>query len=125
MFLAERFGIDQVSKIRVIDNGKSCAINQTIRLTERYRLRGIHFLAAFLTWAMMNPRSHDTPILDLNHFQNGEVQICHTEQRIEELSLCLCEILAKNTLDPAEAESLGGGYIGSAPSSLDGALARL
>ena len=48
--------------MRVIDNGKSCGINQTIGLTERYRLHGIDFLAALLTWAMIDPRSHNTPI---------------------------------------------------------------
>ena len=57
VLIAPRFGVQQGLKTRVIDNGKSCGINSTTGLPERFRLHGIDYLACLLTWAMSDPRS--------------------------------------------------------------------
>ena len=47
-------------------------------------------------------------VLDLTKFHLGEVRICHTDQRIEELEHTLNDILTRDCLEPAAAESLRG-----------------
>ena len=47
-------------------------------------------------------------VLDLTKFHLGEVRICHADQRIEELDHTLNDILTRDCLEPAAAESLRG-----------------
>ena len=55
--VAPRFGVDQGTKVRVIDNGKMAGINSTIGLPEKFRLHDVTFIAAFIVCALGDKRS--------------------------------------------------------------------
>ena len=52
IILANRFGLKQKEKIRVIDNGKSCGLNQACGLPEKFTLHGVDTIAGILLEAM-------------------------------------------------------------------------
>ena len=55
--VAPRFGVDQGTKVRVIDDGKMAGINSTIGLPEKFRLHDVTFIAAFIVCALGDKRS--------------------------------------------------------------------
>ena len=61
-FFGRRFGLDQGSKVRVIDDCSCCGLNATVGLREKFKLHTVDFLAAILSYSMKRAQGLDVSV---------------------------------------------------------------
>ena len=63
--LAKRFGLNQKSKVRVIDDCTIGGLNKTIGVVEKYKIHAMDEISAYLAWALTRCESSDVPSFNL------------------------------------------------------------
>ena len=63
--LAKRFGLNQKSKVRVIDDCTIGGLNKTIGVVEKYKIHAMDEISAYLAWALTRCEFSDVPSFNL------------------------------------------------------------